>query len=176
MENIPQDIQNIQEICVIGIYPTRNPMIKTLALHTRVEKSALTNPIGFFLNTNYEERYAYVPVSTGFIERYNIKLGDNFASSINRPCKIVVREGFKPFRMTRDRDGKLVPQLPKRVPNTDIFLKKGGVPIYRHTILVLNTLDFEDVYIAHDPLTDEEKEIIKSSRSNYQIITEPELE
>lgn len=165
----------MQEILVIGIYQTRNPMIKTLALHTRVEKPASANPIAFLLNNNYEERYAYVPVSTDFIDRYNIELGTDFGTAVGIPCKIVVREGFKPFRLTRNSDGHLIPQLPKRIPNTDIFLKKGGKPIYRHTKLVLDPLEFEDVYIAHDPLNEEERETLKN-RSNYHVITEPELE
>ena len=181
-----------QEIIVNRIFDTKNPNIKTLELRTRVLKPASSNPVGFLLQglyNNYEERVAFTPVSTTFLEMYKIGIGSNFGNCIAQPCKIVVREGFSPFRMTRV-NGELVPQEPKKVPGiaSNIYLCKDGQPIYRHTILTMNPTEFEDVYIAHDPISEEDKERMKQEKVenktnreelyvyNPNIMTEPELD
>jgi hypothetical protein len=180
-----------QEIIVRRIFDTRNPNIKTLELKTRVLKPASANPVGFLLQglySNYEERVAFTPVSTTFLEMYKIEVGSDFGKAISQPCKIVVREGFSPFRMTRV-NGELVPQEPKKVPGiaSNIYLCKDGQPIYRHTILTMNPTEFDDVYIAHDPISEEDKETIRRERTdktnreelytfNPNIMTEPELD
>lgn len=180
-----------QEIIVRRIFDTRNPDIKTLELKTRVLKPANASSVGFLLQglyNNYEERVAFTPVSTVFLEKYNISIGSDFGKAIGQPCKIVVREGFSPFRMTRV-NGELVPQEPKKVPGiaSNIYLCKDGQPIYRHTILTMNPSEFEDVYIAHDPISEEHKETMKREKAdktnreelyiyNPNIMTEPELD
>lgn len=182
-----------QEIKVTRIFSTRNPLIKTLELRTEGERSAISNPIAFFLqgavNSSPEVRVAFVPVGTDFIDKYNISIGSDFAKSIGKPCKIVVREGFSPFRLRRDIHGKLVPQEPKKVPgiSSNIYLCKDGQPIYRHTLLMLNPAEFEDVLIQHDPISDNDKDRMRNEKIivrnqedlniyNPNIMTEPELD
>lgn len=182
-----------QIIEVREIFDTRNPLIKTLYLFTRVEKSIVSNPIGFFLQGNFppslEERVAFHSVSLAFIERFGIVKGcPDFNKAVGHECKIVAREGFQPMRL-RKVNGRLVPQEPKKVPHLpfDVYLTKDGQPIYRNTYLEVNPTQFEDILIQHDPLPEDIRRRIAEHRSekrseftlrlnNPNIMAEPTLD
>lgn len=161
-----------QKISVRRIYGTKNPLVKTLELRTRIEKPIESNPIAFFLQgavpKSYEDRVAFHPVSISFIEKFKIVEGlEDFNKAVGHECKIVAKESFQPMRMRRV-NGELVPQEPKKVPNLpfDVYLTKDGQPIYRDTYLEVNSTAFEDTLIPHDPLPKEIRERMAEARAN----------
>lgn len=176
-------------ITVSKIIDTRNPEIKTLELRTVSEKVNLDNPIGFFMkgatniHTNYETRVAYLPVSTKFMEENNVELGCDFGKSINKECRIVIRETLYPVRKKKDGSN----QEPKKVPNTNYYLTKDDQPIYRNYYLELDPDKFTDELIQHDPIPDHVRKMIQEKRavfngtlfsdlSSSNIMTEPTLD
>lgn len=147
-----------QVIIVRKIKETRNPLIKQLELATVIEKSAMANPVAFFLagvpkvSPGTETRVFYQSVSTENIKERGIEVGSDFKKVFGLPnAKLVVKETFKQ-RTWVNGDGTQGFQNPKINPQTGAVLQVDGKSIYRNVELSLDG-SAEDEFIQHEVTT-----------------------